>query len=99
MVCPLAHFMLRLLATMKFLRGTVLDPFGRAHVRRTERALLAHYSALVDSLAAELTEESYARAVRLAELPDMVRGYENVKMRNVEAYREALAAEGIDLAV
>ncbi|MET8521588.1 indolepyruvate ferredoxin oxidoreductase family protein [Nocardioides sp. NPDC004968] len=96
---PRTHFMLRLLATMKFLRGTFLDPFGQAHVRRAERALLAHYTALVTGLAADLTEESYAKAVRLAELPDMVRGYENVKMRNVEAYREALAAEGIDLTI
>lgn len=31
-------------------------------------------------------------AVALAELPDMVRGYEEVKLRNVARYREELRA-------
>ena len=29
--------------------------------------------------------------MRLAELPDGVRGYEDVKMRTVESYRQSLA--------
>ena len=29
--------------------------------------------------------------MRLAELPDGVRGYEDVKLRNVESYRQAMA--------
>ena len=32
-----------------------------------------------------------ATAVALAELPDMVRGYEHVKLANVERYREEMA--------
>ena len=32
-----------------------------------------------------------ALAVRLAELPDVVRGYEDVKMRTVESYHQSLA--------
>jgi len=36
---------------------------------------------------AELSPTTYERAVRLAVLPDMIRGYEDVKLRNVERFR------------
>jgi indolepyruvate ferredoxin oxidoreductase len=47
-------------------------------------------------LAAGLTPTSYDRAVQLAELPDLVRGYESVKLRNVERYAEALRELGVE---
>ena len=37
---------------------------------------------------APLSPSTYNQAVQLAELPDMIRGYEDVKMKNVERYRE-----------
>jgi len=74
------------------LRGTALDPFGRDRIRKLERELLAEYEAIVRKLAAELTPESHATAVEIAGLPDMVRGYEDVKLASVERYRERLAA-------
>ena len=61
--------------------GGPLDLFGYAHVRRTERAL-------IEDALATLSPDSYERAVQLAELPDMIRGYEDVKMKNVARYRE-----------
>ena len=39
-----------------------------------------------------LTPENYERAVELAELPDIIRGYEGIKLANVARYREALTA-------
>lgn len=94
---PKSHVALKLLAKGKVLRGTRLDPFGYAHVRRVERELLAHYSATVLGLAAGLDGDGYARAATIAALPDVVRGYEDVKLGNVEVYREKLAEFGIDL--
>ncbi|HEY8093599.1 MAG TPA: indolepyruvate ferredoxin oxidoreductase family protein, partial [Acidimicrobiales bacterium] len=79
------------LRSMKRVRGTRLDPFGRAEVRRTERQLITEYTALVDSLLPQLAADP-AGAARVANLIDVVRGYEGVKMRNVATYREALAA-------
>ena len=79
------------LRSMKRLRGTALDPFGRAEVRRTERALIDEYTALVRSLLPTLAAD-HARAVSIAGLADQIRGFESVKMRNVEKYREAVAA-------
>jgi indolepyruvate ferredoxin oxidoreductase len=40
----------------------------------------------------DLSGDRYDRAVRLAELPDVVRGYEEIKLRNVERFREEAAA-------
>ncbi|MET0900759.1 MAG: indolepyruvate ferredoxin oxidoreductase family protein [Mycobacterium sp.] len=92
---PRSHVTLRLLAKGKRLRGTGLDPFGYAHVRRVERALLAEYTAIVSRLAAELEAGNYDRAVEIAALPDLVRGYEDIKLANVEAYHARLDELGV----
>ncbi|MGW4477858.1 indolepyruvate ferredoxin oxidoreductase family protein [Rhodococcus triatomae] len=92
---PKSHGALRLLAKGKVLRGTKLDPFGYAHVRRVERELLAHYTATVRELAATLTTDSYDRAAEIAALADLVRGYESVKLDNVELYRTRLRELGV----
>lgn len=81
---------LRVLARLKFLRGTALDPFGYARVRKVERELVSEYRALVERRLRDLTSESYESVVRLAELADVVRGYEEVKLRNVERFRSAV---------
>jgi indolepyruvate ferredoxin oxidoreductase len=80
------------LRSMKRVRGTRLDPFGRAEVRRTERQLVVDYVALVDRLLPLLATDP-ADAARVAGLVDVVRGYEGVKMANVEAYRKMLASQ------
>mgnify|MGYP002715291861 FL=1 len=92
---PKSHAALKMLAKAKVLRGTKLDPFGYAHVRKVERQLLSHYTAMVLRLAAELTVDNYATAVEAAGLPDTVRGYEDVKLGNVELYWARLRELGI----
>jgi indolepyruvate ferredoxin oxidoreductase len=81
------------LRSMKRVRGTRLDPFGRTDARRTERQLIADYEQLVARLLPELAEDP-AGCARVAGLVDVVRGYETVKLRNVAAYRSALAEAG-----
>ncbi len=77
------------LASMKRLRGTPLDPFGRSTMRRTERALVAEYTALVDRLL-PMVAANPANAARIAGLVDGVRGFDEVKKRNLARYRTAL---------
>ncbi|MEV6621634.1 indolepyruvate ferredoxin oxidoreductase family protein [Amycolatopsis sp. NPDC051106] len=80
----------RLLHALRRLRGTRFDPFGRAEVRRVERELVEDYRASV--LRAFRAEDvDRARVLALAELPDLVRGYEDVKLANVARYREKQA--------
>ena len=83
---------MRSLAEMRRLRGTPLDPFGKAQLRRIERALIDEYEAMLKRALPLLTPASHAKLVELAALPDMVRGYEQVKLDNVKAYRERAAA-------
>jgi len=73
------------LARLKGLRGTAFDVFGYTAERRTERALVGEYRALVDELLPALSAERLADAVALAALPDEIRGYGHVKERNIKA--------------
>ena len=94
--------MFRMLYAMRVLRGTKLDVFALAKVRRVEKQLPGEYRELVER-ALESAGRDYATATALCELPDVVRGYEDIKLRNVEVFREraaelveALAAPEID---
>ena len=71
----------KLLAKMKFLRNTWLDPFGYTHERKVEREWLHSYEHILDQLLTELSPEKLETAVKLASLPDAVRGYGPVKER------------------
>jgi indolepyruvate ferredoxin oxidoreductase len=79
------------LVAMRRLRGTALDPFGHTEVRRTERALITEYREVINQLLAGLTSGNHDLAVQIAALPDMVRGYEHIKLATVRAYHEKLA--------
>ncbi|RIK39520.1 MAG: 2-oxoacid ferredoxin oxidoreductase, partial [Chloroflexi bacterium] len=80
----------RLLYAMRRLRGTKLDIFGYAHVRKVERELITEYAALIRDEIARLSPATHAHALAIAELPDMIRGYEEIKLKNVQAYHEKL---------
>jgi indolepyruvate ferredoxin oxidoreductase len=82
----------RSLRRMRHLRGTRLDPFGRAEVRRVERELVGEYEALVDEALTLLTPDTHDTAVELLELPDLIRGYEDIKLRNIALYRKRAEA-------
>jgi indolepyruvate ferredoxin oxidoreductase len=78
---------LRWIAKFKSLRGSALDPFGRTEERRTERALIGEYEALVDELLAKLGADNHALALEIAAVPEHIRGYGHVKHANLETAR------------
>ncbi|PKO69985.1 MAG: indolepyruvate ferredoxin oxidoreductase [Betaproteobacteria bacterium HGW-Betaproteobacteria-16] len=82
----------RLLAPLKFLRGTALDVFGRSEERRTERALIAEYRSTVEELLEQLDAGNHALALSIAQLPDQIKGFGHVKERNLAATRSRWAA-------
>jgi indolepyruvate ferredoxin oxidoreductase len=77
----------RLLAKLKFLRGTALDLFGRTEERRMERALIVEYEKTLETLLAGLNRENHALAVEIASLPEMIRGFGHIKAKSVEVAR------------
>jgi len=88
---PRTRPVMALLQRGKRVRGTLLDPFRWAKVRRVERAMIPEYERAVRRLAQGLTAANLAGAVEIAALPDQVRGYEDIKLPRAEAYRAELA--------
>ncbi|MGV2291732.1 indolepyruvate ferredoxin oxidoreductase family protein [Trinickia sp. YCB016] len=74
----------RMLAKLKGLRGTAFDFFGKTEERRNERAMIEDYIAMVDEFCASLDQAKLDAALKLANLPDDIRGYGHVKERAVQ---------------
>jgi indolepyruvate ferredoxin oxidoreductase len=72
----------RMLAALRFLRGTPLDVFGYLQERRRERAWITHYEQTVEQLLAGLRPDNLELAREIAALPEKIRGYDRVKQRN-----------------
>ncbi len=90
---PWVMHVFRLLARLKGLRGTFLDPFGRTAERRRERALIREYEAMLEEILERLDADNHALAVALARAPERIRGFGHVKeaaIREFEHQREAL---------
>jgi indolepyruvate ferredoxin oxidoreductase len=71
------------LARLKGLRGTPLDLFGHTAERKMERGLIADYEATVEKLISGLTRERLPTAVKIAQVPQMIRGYGHIKDASV----------------
>jgi indolepyruvate ferredoxin oxidoreductase len=89
---PWVRSAFKLLARLKGLRGSALDPFGRNEERRDERALIGEYRATIDELLAGLSAERLALAAEIARLPEDIRGYGHIKERHLKAARIRWAA-------
>ena len=84
---PLMLTGFKLLKHFKVLRGTPLDIFGNTEEREMERALIGEYVASIDEVLAKLNADNHALALEIANLPDAVKGFGHVKVRNVVAVR------------
>jgi indolepyruvate ferredoxin oxidoreductase len=82
----------RLLAKLKFLRGTAFDVFGYTGDRQTERRLIADYEYLLGEICEFLTPANHRFAVGLAAIPEKIRGYGPIKQRHLAAAKAEEAA-------
>ena len=79
------------LAKLKFLRGTAFDPFGYHEERRLERKLIDDYELVLKEIIQLLNAKNYDRAVELASLPQQIKGFGHVKLKNAQATEAAKA--------
>lgn len=82
-----------ILARLKFLRGTLFDPFGHTEERRAERNLIAQYLSDLEQIIRDLNTDRHKLAIDIAALPDAIRGFGHIKtsaMIKVDAQRKAL---------
>ncbi len=82
----------KVLAAMKKLRGGAFDIFGYTAERRREREVLQKYETSLEDLAKTLTPHNHALAVKIASLPDRIRGFGRVKERSIAAAELEAAA-------
>jgi indolepyruvate ferredoxin oxidoreductase len=87
----------RVLASLRGLRGTPLDPFGRTNERRMERDLITGYEKDVDTVLGLLSPLTVDTAVALLSLPDQIRGYGFIKDASIAAARVRYAELAKDL--
>jgi len=78
----------KILASLKGLRDTPFDIFGYTAERKMERGLISDYETTLEALIAGLTHEKLALAIKIADIPDTIRGFGPVKEANT-----ALAAK------
>ncbi len=76
--------MLKIIAKMRGLRGSIFDIFGKSAERKMERKLIGDYEILLDNFAKTLSKENFLAAVALAEIPSEIRGFGHVKEKSVE---------------
>ncbi len=82
--------LIRLLARGKRLRGHRFDPFGMAGVRRAERRLIEIYRDALEQLLDTVRADNYDAAVRIASLPETIRGYEGRKLAGIAEFDRTL---------
>lgn len=80
------------MARMRGIRGTLLDPFAYTHERRMERALITQYEGLVEDVLVSLDSGNHSHALALLSLADDVRGYGPVKAAAVATYHARVSS-------
>jgi indolepyruvate ferredoxin oxidoreductase len=82
----------KVLAKLKGLRGTPLDPFGRTAERQMERQLMREYRERMTALLSTLDAERLPAAIMIAALPEKIRGFGHVKAASVQQYQQEVTA-------
>ncbi|MEP4033143.1 indolepyruvate ferredoxin oxidoreductase family protein [Roseibium polysiphoniae] len=73
----------KVLAGLKGLRGKWFDPFGQTDERKAERKLIETYRSDLEEVLRRIDGGNYGLLVKLARVPDLVRGFGPVKEANL----------------
>ena len=81
---PWLLYFFKFLSSLRFLRGTLFDPFSYLGERKIERQLIKDYENLILKINSKLSSNNYDTAVEIASTPDQIRGFGHVKKKNLE---------------
>ncbi len=81
----------QVLAAMKPLRGTKLDPFGQTSERRVERDLIRWYCEIMDQASDELSDKTSQAWLEILSAPLDIRGYGPVKRDAIKTVKIRVA--------
>jgi len=79
--------LLRVLAAVRGVRNTWLDPLRFSQTRRDEVATLAEYEALLSHLVQDLAPQTLAQACELAESASVIRGFGSLRQAHAAPVR------------
>ena len=71
----------KVLKRLKFLRGSLIDPFGHSAERRLERALIEEYQLIILAIKDDADPDI---ALMLAKSPQNIRGFGHIKLSNIK---------------
>ncbi len=77
---------MRGLASLRSLRGTLFDPFGKTAERKHERAMRAEYQRMLGLVEQGLSAANHGAAVGLAQWPEQIRGFGHVREKAVSTH-------------
>jgi indolepyruvate ferredoxin oxidoreductase len=80
----------QVLARFKGLRGTWADPFGYTHERKRERQLITDYEQQLESILTSISPDNHDQAVKIASLPEHIRGFGHVKAAHIAQVEQQL---------
>jgi indolepyruvate ferredoxin oxidoreductase len=92
-VGPWVLQVMKIMARLRGVRGSWLDPFRKSADRVLDRELLARYEADLDAALVDLSAETHEAVTKLASLPQSIRGYGYVR----EAQAASAAAKREDI--
>ena len=97
----MAMLMFNLMKHLRFLRGSVLDPFRNTAEMKLARQLIKDYEADIEFALANSSAEKADAIAKLLDLPEQIRGYGHIRQRHADAvalkrkelYADVLARE------
>tara|TARA_Y100000385_G_scaffold286854_1_gene349742 strand:+ start:12 stop:3536 length:3525 start_codon:yes stop_codon:yes gene_type:complete len=77
-----------LLKNLKFIRGTRFDIMAlfSSEVRKADNDILDHYKSNILENLSDISNGSYEKLINFSALPDVVRGYEEVRLESMKTY-------------
>ena len=79
-------FIFKILKNLKFLRGTIFDPFSFTLERKLEKDLIKNFFKTLDYLNNKMNKYNYYEADQVIQAFAIVRGYGHIKLANFKSF-------------